>query len=107
MRRSKASTQGRRRLRLWGWLPLTLLYLLVLAAEILTLHDPQEQFRAFPYAPPTSIHWIDAEGSLCWPYVHPLEAVPGTFDQYQEDPSVILPLRFWGERLRDPKHCQA
>lgn len=96
MERSAGPRLGDRRLR-WALAGVLLLYGLVSLADVLAWHDPQEQFRDYPYAPPTQIHVFDDSG-LTWPHVYALEVVPGTFDEYREDRNTRLPLQFWVER---------
>jgi peptide/nickel transport system permease protein len=66
-----------------------------LAAGFLAPYGPTEQARAWPYAPPTPLHFVDGAGRFhLRPFVHALaddEAVAG---RYREDRSQRFPLRF-------------
>jgi peptide/nickel transport system permease protein len=66
-----------------------------LGAAFLAPYAPTEQARAFPYAPPTRLHFMDEAGRFhLRPFVYALiddEARPG---QYKEDRSQAYPLRF-------------
>jgi len=66
-----------------------------LAAGFLAPYGPTEQARAWPYAPPTPLHFVDDAGRLhLRPFVYALaddETAPG---RYREDHGQIHPLHF-------------
>jgi peptide/nickel transport system permease protein len=78
------------------------LCLCLIFAEILAPYDPAEQQRDFPYAPPTRLHWSDAEGRFHFrPFVYGLK-VDSTIGAFVEDRSQVFPVRFFarGETWR-------
>ncbi|MCI0351549.1 MAG: ABC transporter permease, partial [Acidobacteriales bacterium] len=81
---------------------LLVVHLAVLCAGFLAPYDYSIQNRAYPFAPPTRIHFLDANSNWHWrPFVHRL--VEGeTFGRYKEDKGSIHPLRFFfaGEPYR-------
>lgn len=96
----------RRRWRAPGWAlgVLIVLHGVALLAELLAPHAPHHQDRYHPHAPPTPPRWIDADGAWHWPpFVHPLEPMPGTFDQYRVDRTRRIPLELW-QPLDEPRH---
>src|SRR5437879_4798185 len=73
---------------------LSLLYGAVLLAGFLAPYDPAEQDREHPFAPPTRVHFIDAEGKLHgWPFIYGLTPSPDNFAEYQEDRSRTFSVR--------------
>jgi peptide/nickel transport system permease protein len=75
---------------------LSLLYGGVLLAGFLAPYDPAEQDREHPFAPPTRLHLVDAEGRLHgWPFIYGLIPSPGNFAEYEEDPSRVFPVRLF------------
>jgi peptide/nickel transport system permease protein len=77
-------------------------HLAVLCAGFLAPYDYSNQNRSYPFAPPTRIHFVDANGG--WhgrPFVYRL--VEGeSFGSYTEDRNTIYPLHFFvkGEPYR-------
>src|SRR5579862_7289765 len=75
-----------------------MIHLVVLGARFFAPHDPTEQNRDFPFAPPMRLHWVDAQGrfhlrSFAYALVYHPESsatVP-----YEEDRTMTLPLRFF------------
>src|SRR6266478_3228764 len=75
---------------------LSFLYAAVLLAGFVAPYDPAEQDREYPFAPPTHLHFIDAQGTLhAWPFTYALTSSPDNFAQYQEDRGRVFPLRFF------------
>ncbi len=74
---------------------LAALYCAVSFAGLLAPYDPQEQNRAFPFAPPVCLHFLDPAGRFHFrPFVYGLvedRSSPGT---YLEDKSTTYPVRF-------------
>lgn len=69
----------------------------VVFAGFLAPYDYATQNRAYPFAPPTRIHFIDTSGDWHWrPFVYRL-AEGAAFGTYEEDTSLIHPLRFFVE----------
>lgn len=77
-------------------------HLAVLCAGFLAPYDYSTQNRAYPFAPPVRIHFVDANGAWHWrPFVYRI--VEGeSFSTYKEDTSTIYPLRLFvaGEPYR-------
>jgi peptide/nickel transport system permease protein len=73
---------------------LAALHLAALGADFLAPYGPTEQNRSLPYAPPTRLHMVDAEGRFHgWPLVYPLvrSRAGGT---YEEDRRKSYPVLF-------------
>ncbi|MCP5115241.1 MAG: ABC transporter permease, partial [bacterium] len=94
-------SRGRRN-RVLAWpagTVLVVVYILALCADFVAPYNYARQHRTVPYAPPTSVHFVDADGVFHWrPFVHAIEL--GTGGDYLEDHSRIFPLRFG---VRDPE----
>jgi len=74
---------------------LGLVYLSTIVAGFIAPVDPATQNRDFPFAPPTRLHFVDAErGVYLRPFVYRLTPDAGTFGEYAEDRSRIYPVRF-------------
>ncbi len=75
---------------------LGLLHGAILAAGFLAPYAPEAQDRAFPFAPPTRLHFMDRAGRFhLRPFVYGLASradSPGIFD---EDVSRVYPIRFF------------
>jgi peptide/nickel transport system permease protein len=85
---------------------LGILHCAVIAANFLAPCDPEMQDRAFPFAPPTRIHWIDNTGGFHMrPFVYGLTEQPGNAGRYMEERSKIYPLRFF--QADQPACCGA
>lgn len=66
----------------------------LLFAGFLAPYDPAEQARALPFASPSTIRFVDAEGR--WhlrPFIYAVVARPGSVDSYEEDTSRRIPVR--------------
>jgi len=73
---------------------LGVLHLLVLFAGFAAPYDPVEQTRALPFAPPSQLHFVDAEGGFhLRPFVYALAPDPNDFDAYIEDTTERFPVR--------------
>ncbi len=82
---------------------LGVLHGLVLCAGFFAPYDPVEQDRKNPYLPPMRPHLVDAQGHLhARPFVYSLKLRGGTFDEYEEDTTRIVPVEFFvpGARYR-------
>lgn len=67
-------------------------YVLAAAADFVAPFHYETQHRSLPYAPPSKIHFVDAEGRFhLRPFIH--HRVPGAGGTYTEDRSRRLPLR--------------
>ena len=80
---------------------LAAVHLVVVCAGFFAPYHYSTQNRAFPFAPPTRIHFIDSHGGWHWrPFVYAV-AEEGS-GAYKEDVSRIYPLRFlvMGEEYR-------
>lgn len=70
------------------------LHLLVLLAGFAAPYDPVEQARAFPYAPPTPLRFVDADGRFhVRPFVYGVMPDPDNFDGYVEDTTRRFPVQ--------------
>jgi peptide/nickel transport system permease protein len=75
---------------------LLLVHTAALVAGFIAPYSPTEQNRSAPFAPPTRVRFIDAEGRFhLRPFVYRRIPRPGTFDEYDEDRSHRYPLRFF------------
>jgi len=81
-----------------GTVVVLLFILAAVFAQFIGPYDYSRQFRAHPYAPPTTVHWRDDDGSLSRPYVYATER---TIDlatyrvTYVEDTSKKYYVRFF------------
>ncbi len=85
----------RNQLGLIGAVVLMVLYLGALFAGFISPYSPGLQVRTKSYHPPTSIHFVDAEGR--WsrrPFVYEYQLVDKAFKIYEPDTRVKHPLRF-------------
>jgi peptide/nickel transport system permease protein len=92
----------RRKVALWLRV-LGALHGIVVCSGFFAPYDPVQQDRKNPYLPPMRVHIVDARGHLhVRPFVYALQLRPGVFDQYVEDASQPLPLKFFvaGDRYR-------
>lgn len=81
--------------RIW-LVALAVLHGIVICAGFFAPHDPVEQDREHPYAPPMHLHMIDAKGQ--WharPFVYWLRERQGAFGEFEEDTSQTISLRFF------------
>jgi len=81
---------------------LTLLVVIVgaaIAARIVAPYTEDQQFRALLNAPPTRPHVIDDRGSIHAPFIYLLKVTNQLEQQYAEDRSTLVPLR-WFSRGR-------
>jgi peptide/nickel transport system permease protein len=86
-------TRGPLRLRLSLWF-LGLLHAAVLLAGFVAPYPYAEQHRDDPYAPPTRVHWFDAQGRFhVRPFVYALAPDPAS-GGYREDTAQTYPIRF-------------
>ena len=79
------------------------LHATVACAGFLAPYDPVEQDREHPYSPPTSVHFVDANGHLhLRPFFYAARLREGSFDQFEEDAEKAVPMRFFatGSRYR-------
>jgi peptide/nickel transport system permease protein len=78
---------------------LTVSHGLVLFAGFFAPYDPGSQDRELPFAPPTQIHFIDAQKKLhLRPFVYRLRPDVENDGGYREDRSQAYPLRFFSWR---------
>jgi peptide/nickel transport system permease protein len=89
------------------WVALSFLaavHLVVLCAGFFAPYHYSTQNRAYPFAPPTRIHFIDSKGGWHWrPFAYAIVEDAGSAAYaYKEDVSKISPLRFFvtGEEYR-------
>ena len=67
----------------------------VFLAGFLSPYDVETQNRLLAFAPPSHIHFLDAQGKPAWPFVFNWRPVPGSYTKYEEDCSVRYPIRFF------------
>lgn len=71
------------------------LHLIAFFAGFFSPYNFAQQDRSIPYAPPSRLHFWDAQGTMHWrPSVCLLIERPGTFGVYDEDPQKCFQLRF-------------
>lgn len=85
------------RYKLWTLLILLAgFHVLVLFAGFFAPYNFSAQDRDFPYAAPSRMHFVDAQGKLhLRPFVYGLKDDPNTFGAYLPDTRGIYPLRFF------------
>ena len=83
--------------KLAKWLViLAVLHGVVAAAGFFAPYDPVEQDRDRPYLPPMRLHTLDAQGHFhLRPFFYVLRLRPNSFDQYEEDRTAAIPIRFF------------
>jgi peptide/nickel transport system permease protein len=72
---------------------LAAIHLAALGAGFLAPYGPTEQYRSLPYAPPTRLHMVDAEGRLHWrPLVYALarSRAGGTYEEDRRESYPVL-----------------
>jgi peptide/nickel transport system permease protein len=75
---------------------LIFLHGVVMAGGFVGPYDPIQQEREKPYAPPTAIHFFDAQGRFhLRPFVYAQRVKEGSFDQYEDDTAVRVPVKFF------------
>ena len=73
-----------------------MLHCIVVGAGFFAPYDPVEQDRECPYLPPMRVHLMDAQSHFhLRPFFYPLRLRTGSFDQYEEDTTTAVPLRFF------------
>lgn len=78
-----------------GLLTLAAIHVLVLFAGFFAPYGFPTQNRTLPFAPPTRLHLVDADGRLhLRPFVYGIAERPGSLGVYDEDPSEVYPVRF-------------
>jgi len=84
-----------RRARAWLVL-IGIVYASIPFAGFIAPYSPDEQNRSVPFTAPTRWHFIEASGRVrLRPFVYRLVNRPGTFDEYDEDRSRAVPVRFF------------
>jgi peptide/nickel transport system permease protein len=84
-----------RRARAWLVL-IGIVYASIPFAGFIAPYSPDEQNRSVPFTAPTRWHFIEAGGRVrLRPFVYRLVNRPGTFDEYDEDRSRAVPVRFF------------
>jgi peptide/nickel transport system permease protein len=72
------------------------LHLGVACAGFFAPYDPAAQDREHPYAPPMRLHLVDTRGGLhLRPFAYAQELRTGSFDEYEENSSRAIPMRFF------------
>jgi peptide/nickel transport system permease protein len=74
---------------------LAALHLVILAAGFIAPYDPTQQDRDRPFAPPMRLHFVDVSGNFhLHPFAYPQVPKEDSFDQYREDRSTMIPIKF-------------
>lgn len=69
---------------------------LILLAGFFAPYSPAAQDRQLPFAPPTRVHFFDAQGNFhARPFVYGLKNDPANFGAYVVDPTRWYPIRFF------------
>ena len=75
---------------------LVILHCVVVLAGFVAPYDPTNQNRELPFAPPTRVHFMDAQGHFhLRPFVYQTIAVPEGINQYKESQDVQYPIRIF------------
>ncbi len=81
---------------------LVLLHAIILFAGFIAPSDPTSQNRDFPFAPPTHLHFVDANGHFhLRPFVYQLTSRPQGLYEYEESRDREYPIYFL---LKGPKY---
>lgn len=92
--------RGKRAILNWIVL-LVALHAIVIFAGFFAPYDPAEQDRKNPYLPPMRIHFVDAQRHFhARPFAFSPKLREGSFDQYEEDTSRLIPLKFFVQGAR-------
>jgi peptide/nickel transport system permease protein len=84
----------RSKLKIWLVI-LAGLHAIIAAAGFFAPYDPVEQDRDRPYLPPMHIHLVDSRGHFhLRPFFYPLRLREGSFDQFEENATHVVPLHF-------------
>jgi peptide/nickel transport system permease protein len=71
-------------------------HLAILFAGFVTPADPAAQNRDFPFAPPSSLHFVDARGHLhLRPFIYQWTQRPDSFNEYEESREHEYPVQFF------------
>jgi peptide/nickel transport system permease protein len=90
-----ATRNGKRALLAW-LIVLGALHFAIACAGFFAPYDPTTQNRDRPYAPPMRVHWNDTAGHFhLRPFVYGQQLKTGSFDEYEENKSDVIPLRFF------------
>jgi peptide/nickel transport system permease protein len=85
-------------LGVWGGVLLVVLYGVALLAPFMAPYAPETMDRQRFFHPPQKIHWVDAQGKFhAWPFVHPTTLTDPSRLTYEEDRSVIVPIRLFAK----------
>jgi peptide/nickel transport system permease protein len=77
-------------------LALATVYGIVIAAGFFAPYDYETQNRLLALAPPTRIHFVDRNARFhLRPFVYRWRSRPGSFNEYQEDRTVAVPIHFF------------
>src|SRR5260370_36541562 len=72
------------------------LHTIVVCAGFFAPYDPIEQDRKNPYLPPMQLHLMDLQGHVhLRPFAYVLKLREGTFDQYEQDTSQPVEVKFF------------
>lgn len=90
------------RRKLSRWLVFVVaIHALILFAGFFAPYDPADQDRDRPYLPPMRVHFVDATSRFhLRPFFYSLRIKPGSFDEYEEDASALVPLKFFNRGAR-------
>jgi peptide/nickel transport system permease protein len=92
-------------IRLLRWkrwlLVLAVLHGIVASAGFFAPYDPAEQDRERPYLPPMKMHLVDTQGHFHFrPFFYAEQLRGGSFDQFEENTTQPIPLRFFETSAR-------
>ena len=80
---------------------LAALHLMVALAGFVAPYDPAVQDRRAPFVPPMRLHCIDAQGHFHMrPFAYAWEARPATFDEYQQNLTQPVRVKFFVKGAR-------
>jgi peptide/nickel transport system permease protein len=75
---------------------LSAMHALVLGAGFFAPYDPDIQNRELPFAPPTRLRWVDAQGKFHpRPFVYPYVTLPEHFGVYETDTRQTFSIHFF------------
>ncbi len=80
-----------------GWLlVLAALHGIIACAGFFAPYDPAEQDRERPYLPPMKMHFVDSQRHFhIRPFLYAVHLRDGSFDQFEENTGLVLPMRFF------------
>jgi peptide/nickel transport system permease protein len=84
------------KMALFSAIMITIFYLVAIFADLIAVQDINKYAAKYKYAPPTTIHWVNAEGKLTRPFIYNLdrELNMETLEFEYTEGNTAYPIRF-------------